>query len=66
MKKKAKRKTETEMKMKTKMKTIKEMRIKMKSFCVFVYSTRPWQSLTWPRKASAFSFANFARGLAKP
>ena len=43
-----------------------------KSFCVFVNST--WlrgpidgqPSLTWPRTAIAFSFANFASGLAVP
>ena len=40
-----------------------------KSFCIFVNSTWPSStidgqlSLTWPRSAIAFSFANFPRGL---
>ena len=43
-----------------------------KSFCIFVNSTWPrgaidgQLSLTWPRSAIAFSFANFPRGLAVP
>ena len=43
-----------------------------KSFCIFVNSTWPrgaidgQLSLTWPRSATAFSFANFPRGLAVP
>ena len=43
-----------------------------KSFCISVYSTWPRSaidgqlSLTWPRSEIAFSFSNFARGLAVP
>ena len=50
--------------MKTKMKT--------KSFCIFANSMWPrgaidsQLSLTWHRRAIAFSFANFPRGLAMP
>ena len=50
--------------MKTKMQT--------KSFCIFANSMWPRGaidsdlSLTWHRRAIAFSFANFPRGLAMP
>ena len=58
------------MKTKTKLKT--KMRIKMKSFCVCVNSTKPrgardgHLSRIWPRSVMAFSFPNFARGVAVP
>ena len=75
---KSEKKTKTKTKVKTKMKKTKiknkmkitKTRIKMKSFCVFVNFTRPrgatdgQLSLTCPRSAITFSFANFAHGLA--
>ena len=76
MKKKASTETKTKIKtkpkIKNKMRTKTKIRIKMKSFCVFVNSM--WSrgvidgqlSLTWPRSAIVFSFANFTRGLAVP
>ena len=74
MKKKDKtaNKNEKKRKRKTKTKMKNKMKAKIKTFCVFVNSTWPrgaidgQLSLTWPRSAIAFSFANFARGLAVP